>query len=351
VTLVGLRWSRRFSDPVELLELHAIRQALARRLGQQRSNQRDRPSTWTDILSEAIERIDDDIEPALRELLIRHSSVSRHLRLYERGSLPLPDNEIVERLRAIERRHRAAIDGSVRQASNAEAALLALLEEGHQGDVVERARGWTDELLLLHDTLVSALSGDCPVEPPETTIERDPDSGVTLSGDDPPLAEYRVTRRHTSTSTAELACHVEEGLRALNNLGALACCDLINDLPYTLAVAREGGGRRLDEPTPLEEAQTLHGLLRAAIDRLKPAAGPNSTDGARSLGHEILVEEYVLRRSTRSIMARHFISESTLHRHRNAAIRALANDLLSHERHLASGRTNGSATSAAGAAH
>jgi hypothetical protein len=111
VTLVGLRWSRRFSDPVELLELHAIRQALARRLGQQRSNQRDRPSTWTDILSEAIERIDDDIEPALRELLIRHSSVSRHLRLYERGSLPLPDNEIVERLRAIERRHRAAIDG------------------------------------------------------------------------------------------------------------------------------------------------------------------------------------------------------------------------------------------------
>jgi len=355
VTMIGLGWAGRLSEPLELRELHAIRQALARRLTQQRAREREGPATtWTSVLSEAVERIDDDVEPALRELLLRHESVSRHLRLYESGRLPLPDQEFVRRLRTIEWRQRAAIDESVRQASNAEAALLALLEERHDGDVAERARGWTDELLLLHDTLVSALSGDPNVvELREPIRETDATNGEPASPAELPLAEYRVSARRNGAvaGAGVLARHVEEALRSLSNLGALGTCELVADLPHTLGAARGGRDGELSEPTPLEQAQTLHEVLRAAIDRLKPANGPNPVDGVPSLGHEILLEEYVLRRSTRNIMVRHFVSESTLHRHRHAAIRALANDLMAHEKRLARGRTNGSAATSAGAMH
>jgi hypothetical protein len=258
----------------------------------------------------------------------------------------------VQRLRAIEWRQRAAIYESVRQASNAEAALLALLEERHDGDVVERARGWTDELLLLHDTLVNALSGDPAFDVRELTHEIELEDDAPVRPAELPLAEYRVTaQRSTEASGVGLARHVEDALRSLTNLGALASCELIADLPYTLAAARESRDGGIAEPTPLEQAQTLHDVLRAAIERLKPAPGPDRVDCAPQLGHEILVEEYVLRRSTRSIVVRHFISESTLHRHRNAAIRALANDLMSQEERLARGHSNGSARTPAAAPH
>jgi hypothetical protein len=264
VTTLALTWAARLADPVELRELHAIRQALARRLAEQRSQERDGAArTWTSILSEAVDRVDDDVEPALRELLVRHDSVSRHLRLYERGRLPLPDEEILQRLRGIESRQRTAIQESVRQASNAEAALLALLQERQDDDVVGRARDWTDELLLLHDTLVRALTGDTAPEPPLVQVVETNWSSSTA--DDVPISEYVAASRSIATSVATVARHVEEALRSLSNLGALASCELIADLPHTLAAARDGVGGA--EPTP---PRASPGSSRGAARRDRP---------------------------------------------------------------------------------
>lgn len=351
VTTAGLGWTARLAEPREVRQLRAIRQALARRLVQQRSQESTGSSpVWTSILAEAVERLDDDVEPALRELLVRHQALSRHLRLYDAGGLPLPDKDLVGRLKALEWRQRNAIHESVRQASNAEAALVALLAERQDGDVVERARGWTDELVLLHDTLVNALGGDqdgesqisdCGLESPP----QDPQSPqAALRVLEPAIeAEYLVAsaRDGAGHDLAVLTREVEEALRALNNLSALANCDLLTALPHTLAAACARVCGATYDATPLEQSQAVHEVLCAAIERLKPPDGPDGSNGVRTLEHDIVFEEYVLRRSTRHIMVRHFVAEATFHRRRRAAIRAIASDLIAQEERLARGRSNG----------
>lgn len=345
----------RLAAPRELRQLRAIRQALARRLAQQRAREAEGSSpVWTSVLTEALERLDDDVEPALRELLTRHESVSRHLRLYQAGRLPLPDQTIFARLTELELRQRTAIRESVQQASNAEGALLALLEERSDGDAPERARGWTDELVLLHDTLVNALGGD----PNDESDEGPPERGDALNEASPfapaSVAEQRGTvpangpEYCLDPDLAVVTSQVEDALRTLNNLSALAKSELIAVLPHTLSGVREKQCDTSCDATPLEQAQALHEALCVAIDRLKPLDGLNGADGVRALEHGIVFEEYVLRRSTRQIMVRHFVAEATFHRRRRAAIRAIASDLLAQEGQLARGHSNGHAMTLVG---
>ncbi len=68
-----------------------------------------------------------------------------------------------------------------------------------------------------------------------------------------------------------------------------------------------------------------------AIDRLAPEQGT----GEQNLYRAILVDEYVLGHSTARIMTRYAISESTFHRYRRGAIRAVAQDLMAREHSLA----------------
>ncbi len=348
-TAAALWVAGRLGAPRELRQLRAIRHALARRLAQQRAREADGASpVWTSILTEAVERLDDDVEPALRELLIRHESVSRHLRLYQAGRLPLPDETIFGRLTALELRQRTAIHESVQQASNAEAALLALLEERSDGDVPERARGWTDELVLLHDTLVNALSGDPNTEKDEEAAPRCDGCNETvrfaaaLVPEPCPISPGNGIEYCLDPDLAVVTGRVEDALRTLNNLSVLASSELIAVLPHTLFGVREKQCAPSNEATPLEQAQALHEALCVAIDRLKPLDGPDGGgNGVRALEHDIVFEEYVLRRSTRQIMVRHFVAEATFHRRRRAAIRAIASNLLAQEGQLARGHANG----------
>ena len=141
----------------------------------------------------------------------------------------------------------------------------------------------------------------------------------------------------------ECARLVSEALRNLHNPAVLACCELIEKLPRTLAAARARlGYDNLAEPTPMEQARTLNDVLIAALESLKPAATEDAEARHDSLQYSILSEEYVLARSTTAVMVRHGIGESTLHRHRKRAVALLAQELQAQEDRLARS-TNGHA--------
>src|SRR5438067_2289656 len=70
----------------ELRKLRAIRQAIATRLAErQAAERRDGPSELTAVLSEAIVHLDDDVIPALQQLVERQRVLGDHLSRYERG--------------------------------------------------------------------------------------------------------------------------------------------------------------------------------------------------------------------------------------------------------------------------
>lgn len=129
---------------------------------------------------------------------------------------------------------------------------------------------------------------------------------------------------------------VEHSLRHLRDLATLAGSELIALLPRTLGAAsgRANTGPSMD-PTPLEQARALARVLNEAIDRLKLAS---ADEPAAGLEYEILHQEYRERRPTAQIWRRLNIAEATFHRHRRAAIQALAEDLRKGEEVLAAGR-------------
>jgi hypothetical protein len=122
---------------------------------------------------------------------------------------------------------------------------------------------------------------------------------------------------------------VGKALRCLNDPAALSKCELVRRLPGTLA----GAG-----PGPLEQAQALRKVLISAIDHLKPSNEATRASAPEVLQYHIMYEEYVLGESTRYIMTRHSISESTFHRNRREAVAAVARHLESREELIVQGQ-------------
>jgi hypothetical protein len=134
----------------------------------------------------------------------------------------------------------------------------------------------------------------------------------------PPLARPEAPYAQVVKATAD-------ALHKLGNPAALGECALAEYLPATLKwqIDRQGGGAHTSRH------QALRALLVEAIDRLK------AREGEQTLHHAILHEEYVQGHPTARIMTRHAISESTFHRYRRDAIRAVVLDLTSQEETLA----------------
>jgi hypothetical protein len=125
---------------------------------------------------------------------------------------------------------------------------------------------------------------------------------------------------------------VAEALQKLNNPAALGECALAGLLPCTLAVSLSRDG----DDSRASRHQVVRSVLIDAIERLKPpdSAGP----GEQTLYFAILREEYVLGHPVPQILIRRSISESTFHRYRRDATRAVARDLVSREQACASRR-------------
>jgi hypothetical protein len=139
-----------------------------------------------------------------------------------------------------------------------------------------------------------------------------------------PAAPARPAPR-PEASYAQVVKATADALHKFGNPAALGECALADHLPATLKwqIEHHGGG------VHTSRHQALRALLVEAIDRLK------AREGEQTLYHAILHEEYVQGHPTARIMTRHAISESTFHRYRRDAIRAVALDLTSQEETLA----------------
>ena len=124
----------------------------------------------------------------------------------------------------------------------------------------------------------------------------------------------------------DIVALTQEALRRLNNPAALGVCALAPRLPRTLSAFSDSHPDRHADATPLHQARALRAALIACIERLKDAGGVGATD-AGHVRYVILYDEYVLGRPNNQIMTRYSISESTFHRYRREAIRALASEL------------------------
>jgi hypothetical protein len=127
---------------------------------------------------------------------------------------------------------------------------------------------------------------------------------------------------------------VEEALRRMNDVDALARCRLIARLPHTLIDGASSSGGMRSAVSPLERARALREILASAVERLKPD-GLVSQREAPGLQYQILHEEYVKGIPNKQIMRRLDLSEGTFHRQRRAGIRILTEDLAIREARLA----------------
>jgi hypothetical protein len=320
--VVVARWP---PSPPALRRLRAARREIDRLLAERGTfvSTALRPQ-WDQLAADALLRLDEEIAPALVQLLDRSAGLRRHLAAYERDQRPAPDPAMLDQLRGIQARQDAAVAACVKGAVDAEGSLLALLQEHDDAALLGRLRSWVADLAGLHTRLAEALAGERPSQRPAPVLE----PLVPLSAEKAPPQEYRIGLGE-QPGMEDL---VREALRHLNKPATLARCELAARLPRSLDQIRRGWGEAHGNPaTPLEQSQALREALLGAIERLKAIGDEGSP---QTLQYEVLRQAYVLGMSTKHIMVRHAISEATLHRRRQEGIRAVAAELSMRERLL-----------------
>ena len=100
VAFVAVRWPLRPSPP-ELQKLLAVRGAVAAAIRRrQRPGEPSGDPEISALLDQGLVHLDEEIAPALAQLLDGKNDLSDHLTLYETGKLPTPDPAVLERWRA-----------------------------------------------------------------------------------------------------------------------------------------------------------------------------------------------------------------------------------------------------------
>lgn len=152
---VVFRWP---PSALELRRVRAARREIARILADRRGSVANaHKATWDRLTSEALLRLDEEIVPALVQLLARRAGLARHLTAYQDARRSSPDPALLEELRATENRQQLAITLAVQWVVNAEATLIAVVQE--MGDIatLTRLESWLGDLASLHDELVHTL--------------------------------------------------------------------------------------------------------------------------------------------------------------------------------------------------
>ena len=324
-------WSRPRTSSPELRRLRKIRHGIAALLHDLQATRGARQDpVLIGTLTDAIDHLDEQLIPALQELIERRFSLERQLGRYERGELPAPDPGVLARLREIHERQQTAIAECVRQAANAHATLVALLQAGDES-VAGRARAWAADLTTLYDSLAEVLHGtDDPSREAAPPADEQPAKATvapeTVTAETPPAAR-------ASDVDGVFLRQVEDALRRARDPGRLTGCELIERLPRTMGVlCRERLNGRGGDPTSLEQAQVLGEVLRTAVERLKPDDATAGRGTGEMLRYHVLFDAYIRGLSSKQIMTRYGISESTLHRHRREGVRVVAQELIEQER-------------------
>ncbi len=145
-------------DASAVREVRRVRDRLAGLLRSERLSGHAAAAAFVRTIHETVAQLDEEVMPALEQLAARHESVTANLARYANGELAAPDADVLERLRAVEERQRAAMAACVHQTVNAEAAVLAIINDNRDCDVVaDDARTRTARLLDLHDALQEML--------------------------------------------------------------------------------------------------------------------------------------------------------------------------------------------------
>ncbi len=117
--------------------------------------------TFARNLADTVSQLSERLIPALELLIQRHAVLVERLTIFEKQAELRPGEEVLSRLYAIEGRQRRAIADCVRQAADAEAALLAIAQEGGDEEhTAAEAEAWTTRLLTLHRQLVEVMRGE-----------------------------------------------------------------------------------------------------------------------------------------------------------------------------------------------
>jgi len=342
-TVLVVRTASAAPMPAEEHRLRAIRRSIADRLAERRARDASQGSSeLTRLLADAVVQLDEEVIPALRQLIEREQGLARHLSRYESGELPRPDPHVLQRLQAIHARQQAAVQECIQAAVNADGALMALLQEGDDARVAARARTWSKDLLALYDSLAEVLRGGGEAGGSPSAPE-----GVVVSNGEPAGAPEPIWVGGGNGAGGHPAERfvqpIEEALRRLNNPAALSRCELIDKLPRTIAAMRaswgDAGGLAA---TPLENAQALREVLTVAVERLRPTNRAAAASGGQALQYSIISEAYVTGISNARIITKHAISESTFHRNRREAILGLAQELCKREELLSQSKAEGS---------
>lgn len=151
------------NDPM-MRRLLEIRRSMASRLAELEEADARNRSPLIPIVADAVRHMDSQLVPTFRSIVIRHQDLDRHLALFESGKLVSPDPQNLERLHRIHERQQEAIDGCVRQAANAYATLIALLQEADEAGVAKQAMMWAADLSDMYDGLAEVYSGIDPYE-------------------------------------------------------------------------------------------------------------------------------------------------------------------------------------------
>jgi len=108
-----------------------------------------------------VKRFDDELIPALTQIVERHRVLGEYLARFQRRGAPRPEPDVLDRLTTIYRRQADAITAAVQQAINADAMLLALINEStDEATVATESKNLSNDLVALHDSLRAVLSGD-----------------------------------------------------------------------------------------------------------------------------------------------------------------------------------------------
>jgi hypothetical protein len=282
----------------------------------------------TSCLREGLVTLDEEIIPALRQLMARETEYTEHLTLYESGELPTPDPGVLQHLHTSHARQRQAIESSIQGLSTAEARLFSLAHQPPSPNVAGEVDLWLRELASIHRSLAEALrSPNNAVPPLVSEVQPAPPTELDSALQRPSLTD-EDRERFTKV--------VQQALHHLNKPSALAHCELVGHLRRTIEATRASWSTGpLSEATPLEEAQALRAVLNSAMDRLRPAGDAEST----APQYQILHREYREGMQTSHIATRLSVSSATLFRWRADAVKAIAEDLLKREEALAAVET------------
>lgn len=144
------------AESEQVKALRRLRDSIAERLQAQGQGEALGP-----VLSDALRRLDQEMIPAVQRLAQRHALLCRDLGRFRSGEILSPDRERMEQLTKLQERQELAIETVGRQAANAYASLIMLIQQtDDDARLAADAKQWSNELFETQENLSQLLDDE-----------------------------------------------------------------------------------------------------------------------------------------------------------------------------------------------